>query len=337
MNNDQLTRLIQKYKSGSASAEEISVLEQFWKDAQQNSVLEKLSTEEAKILREAIFSKIQERIGVETRAGKPRKEVESEARDLQAGHEAVVPTHDFRIWRYGIAASIIFFIATVALLRWPRNKDIEIHTGFGEQLAVMLPDSSNVTLNGNTVLRYKSDWDESVDREVWIEGEGFFSVKHTKHDTRFVVHASERLNVEVLGTKFNVRSRALKSEVMLAEGKVKLDMENSKAESVYLKPGELAVMIDKKLSKHVVTDKRYTSWLTHTLMFERTPLRDVARLLYDTYGLEVQFADERLMNLELSGQISSASADDILMGISQIFKLKVDRKDARVVVFLERE
>ena len=145
------------------------------------------------------------------------------------------------------------------------------------------------------------------------------------------------MNVEVLGTKFNVRSRALKSEVMLAEGKVKLDMKNSQAASVYLKPGELAVLTDKKLVKEVVKDQRYTSWLTHTLMFDRTPLRDVARLLHDTYGLEVQFGSEQMMDLELSGEISSASADDILKGISQIFNFKIERKDQRVLIFSERQ
>lgn len=314
MSKELLARLIQKYRSGTASEEDILMLERFWKTARQNSVLDTMPAEQVKILREAIFSRIHSQIGIEP---VQRKQV------------------FVSIWRYGIAASIVLLIASVAIMRWPGQRDIEIRTAFGEQLAVKLPDNSDVTLNGNTVLRYKSNWNESEDREVWIEGEGFFSVKHTKSDSRFVVHASDRLNVEVLGTKFNVRSRALKSEVMLSEGKVKLDMKNSQAASVYLKPGELAVMTDKKLSKEVVKDKRYTSWLTHTLMFDRTPLRDVARLLHDTYGLEVRFDDEQMMNLELSGQISSATADDILMGISQIFNLKIDRKDKGVVIFLK--
>lgn len=332
MNKDLLARLIQKYRSGTASEEEILQLEQFWKDAQENSVIDTLPPDEVKILREAIFSKIEARIST----GSAEQTAGNDVEPVERRHLFVGRRHRFAAaWPYGIAAAIVLLVAAALMVRWPRNQDIEIRTGFGEQLAVMLPDSSDVTLNGNTVLRYRSDWNESKDREVWIEGEGFFSVRHTKLDTRFVVHASEQLNVEVLGTKFNVRSRALKSEVMLAEGKVKLDMENSKAASVYLKPGELAVMTNKKLSKHVVNDKRYTSWLTHTLMFDRTPLRDVARLLYDTYGLEVRFANERMTDLELSGQISSATADDILMGISQIFNLKVERKDARVVVFSE--
>ena len=322
MNKDLLAQLIHKYKVGTASVEEIFVLEQFWRTAQQRSVIDGMTPEQVESLREAIFSKIHTRIGFEA---KPQKQAFKSRQVFM------------RSWRYAVAASIILLIATVAIVRWPVERDVEIRTAFGEQRAVKLPDNSDVTLNGNTILRYKTNWNETEDREVWIEGEGFFSVKHTKNDSRFVVHASDRLNVEVLGTKFNVRSRALKSEVMLAEGKVKLDMKNSQAASVYLKPGELAVLTDKKLVKEVVKDQRYTSWLTHTLMFDRTPLRDVARLLHDTYGLEVQFGSEQMMDLELSGEISSASADDILKGISQIFNLKIERKDQRVLIFSERQ
>jgi ferric-dicitrate binding protein FerR (iron transport regulator) len=188
-------------------------------------------------------------------------------------------------------------------------------------------------LNGNTKLRYSKNWSDQNPREVWIDGEGFFAVQHTKNHQKFIVHTREGLNVEVLGTKFNVKTREHGSEVLLTEGKVKLDVDNTATASVYLNPGELATMKQNKLSKRVVKDIQYTSWVKSKLVFDKTPLLELAQMLQDTYGLSVSFQDEELKNRQLSGEISSASADDILFAIAETFNIKVTKMDDESVVF----
>lgn len=317
MDKQLLAKLISRYKSGQATADEKFLLEAFWIDAQKNnSVLDGLSDDQLDVLQNGIFAKIQQRIG---------------SFDLPEKNH-VIPR-----WSYPIAASVIFLITTFTLTFWYVNKPIEVRTGYGERRVVTFPDHSSVTLNGNTLLRYTRSWDDDKTREVWIDGEGFFSVKHTSNHQKFLVHASNQLNVEVLGTKFNVKSRALKSEVMLTEGKVKLEMQDSKNPSVFLKPGELAVLSNKKLSKREVKNHQYTSWLNYTLLFDRTTLRDVAALLEDTYGLHVVFTDTTLQDRELSGEISSSDVSDILTAISQIFNLKVERKNQTVIISANEE
>src|SRR5690606_8829179 len=104
-----------------------------------------------------------------------------------------------------------------------------------------------------------------------------------------IVHTREGLNVEVLGTKFNVKTREHGSEVLLTEGKVKLNVEDKVAAAVYLNPGELATMKENKLSKKTVKDVAYTSWLNSKMVFDKMPLGDLAQILRDTYGLKVEF------------------------------------------------
>ncbi|MEO5976085.1 MAG: FecR domain-containing protein [Chryseolinea sp.] len=312
MDKHLLSHLIHRYRSGQATDEERMLLEVFWNNAQQDiSVFDGLSVDEREVLENRMFAAVQKRIGVRQQPAR---------------------THFVPAWTYRIAASLIFVLTASAALYWYFNRVIEIQTGYGQRLTVTLPDNSVVTLNGNSRLSYSSSWEDSDAREVWINGEGFFSVTHTKSNQKFVVHASDQLNVEVLGTKFNVKSRAMKSEVMLTEGKVKLDVQNSENASVFLKPGELAVMTDKKLSKRLVQQHQYTSWLNYTLLFDRTTLRDVSALLTDTYGLTVVFSDDTLQGRELSGEISSNDVNDILTAISQIFNLKVERKDQVVTI-----
>jgi len=305
MDQNTLAELIKRYRSGTATERDKYLLEKIWDDAlEDTSFLDNLSEEDRQMLKAQIFAETRLRISQLSETAK---------------------TRTLRPWIYRTAAAFALLAAASIIIYWNSFRMTEFHTDFGERMSVTLPDQSKVTLNGNSTLRYYKEWTSENNREVWIDGEGFFAVQHTQNHQKFIVHTSGQLDVQVLGTKFNVKSREQRSEVMLTEGKVRLDMPDSKVAPVFLKPGELATMADQKLSKRVVRQKQYTSWLTYTLLFDRTPLRDVAELLKDTYGIEVTFTDESLQTRELSGEISSAHADDILYAIAETFNLKVER------------
>jgi transmembrane sensor len=314
MDQNALAELIKRYKAGTATEKEKYLLEKIWNDAlQDTSILDSLSEEDRNALKANIFAETRLRISQLSKTGSAK-------------------TRMLRPWVYRAAAAVAILASISIIIYWNAYRMTVIRTGFGERMAITLPDQSQVTLNGNSTLRYNSDWNDQHNREVWIDGEGFFAVQHTHNHQKFIVHTSGQLNVEVLGTKFNVKSREEKSEVMLTEGKVKLDMPDSKTAPVFLKPGELATMADKKLSKRVVRQKQYTSWLNYTLIFDRTALRDVAALLKDTYGLDVTFTEEELQTRELSGEISAAHVEDILLAIAETFNLKVERDGQAVTI-----
>ncbi len=235
--------------------------------------------------------------------------------------------------------SCLIAVSAVLYFNFPTREDqamvdssvYEIETKYGERRTI-LPDESSVVLNGNSKLKYSKNWSEQQIREVWIDGEGFFAVQHTKSHQKFIVHTREGLNVEVLGTKFNVKSREHGSEVLLTEGKVKLNVDNT-ASPVYLNPGELATMRKNKLSKRIVEGNQYTSWVKSKLVFDKMQLVELAQILQDTYGLKVSFQDEELKNRQLSGEISSATVDDILFAIAETFNVKVTKMDDESVIF----
>lgn len=311
-----LSQLIQRFRAGTATEEEQYLLENIWNRALADTTfLDGLPAEDREILKQRMFAATQQQIA---RLEQPvRRRSRWPAMHL-------------------VAAAFALLVATATLLiYWSTHRFTTVETRPGERICITLPDSSHVTLNGNSTLRYAANWNRNGTREVWIDGEGFFSVQHTKSHQKFIVHTSQALNVEVLGTKFNVRSRAQRSEVMLAEGKVKLDMTNSVAAPVYLRPGELATVAGKTLSKRVVEQKQYTSWVNNKLVFQRTTLREVATLLHDTYGLDVTFADSVLAQRELSGEIASASADDVLFAIAETFDLRVTRNDTQVTIAIK--
>jgi len=313
MSQEKLAELIKRYKSGTATAEEIALLDKIWSDAGNRNTLATDHTEEEleDIEREMFFT------------------IKSEIQKQEVRPEKVML---YRPTLYKVAATLLLLVTVSLWWYYSSTHNLfEIKTRFGEQLAVTLPDQSKVVLNGNSVLRYSEDWDENSPREVWIEGEGFFSVVHTKNHQKFVVHGVSQLNVEVLGTKFNIRTRRSDSEVMLAEGKVKLELGGVDS-TLFMKPGDLTTVKDKKFSTQSVDKQSYTSWVEHKLFFERTPLRDLSTLLRDTYGVTVTFTDPALETRELSGEISASTLDEILYAIGETLDLAVKKEGQFVTI-----
>jgi transmembrane sensor len=310
MDNKKLTELINRYNAGTATPEEIALLDKFWFNAENEAndhTPEELERIERKMLL-AIKDKIQK----------------------QKSHSQKL---SLRPLMYKVAATILVVLSVS--LWWFSSSDRlnEIHTAFGEHRTVILPDNSKVVLNGNSVLKYAEYWNANVPREVWIEGEGFFSVTHTSSHQKFIVYGTRQFNVEVLGTKFNIKTRDNASEVVLTEGRLKVALDGSEtAKEVFLKPGDLATVQNKDLSTRSVKHHKYTSWMDNKLFFEHTPLRDLAIVLRDTYGLTVTFGTPELETRELSGEISSATPDDILYAIAETLDLKVERDGQAITI-----
>jgi transmembrane sensor len=313
MDYTKLTELIGRYKSGTATPEEIALLEKIWFNTKNDEAfLNDHTPAELENLKSEMYLLIKNEIDKEE---VPSRKIAS------------------RPLFYKIAATILIIFAFSLWWYSFSNGVNEIRTGFGEHRMVMLPDKSKVILNGNSSLKYAAHWDANAVREVWIEGEGFFSVTHTSDNTKFIVHGASELDVEVLGTKFNIKTRRNASEVMLTEGKVRLAMgEKKDAQEIFLSPGDLATIKDKSLSTRSVRHNRYTSWMDNKLVFEHTPLRELAHVLRDTYGLTVSFENQSLEERELSGEISSATADDILYAIAETFDLRIEREGNSVTI-----
>ena len=93
----------------------------------------------------------------------------------------------------------------------------------GQRVNLDLPDGSNVWLNAGTTMQYPVSF-MTDKREVILDGEAYFEVAHNEKSP-FVVHTST-LDVEVLGTKFNVEAYSARKifETSLMEGRVKVKL-----------------------------------------------------------------------------------------------------------------
>lgn len=177
-------------------------------------------------------------------------------------------------WAYAVAASVIIALA----LFYTLNAETHFNTGFGEQLAVVLPDNSKAQLNANSELDFKSrNWKNN--RMLNLKGEAFFDVQKGQS---FKVLTDEGV-VEVLGTEFNVISRANYFEVRCQEGKVKVTSLATNDEIILL-PGKAIRIVNNKSEKWDYNINE-PNWLMGESTFQNTPISQVIIALENQFEI----------------------------------------------------
>jgi len=240
-----------------------------------------------------------------------------------------------------MAAAIVLLIVSGAVFLLLSRKEQIITTAYGEVKTITLPDHSKVTLNGNSSLRYTSSWNSSSAREVWLDGEAYFDVVHINKDIthvtpgeRFIVHSAE-VNLQVLGTTFNVEHRRDQTDITLITGKVKVEAncDTSAPNAVILTPGEHVQYVKTKLveKKRVEKLKTITAWMNHEFIFSNPLLQDILQSLMDDYGYQVQ-VDKELLPLLIEGDINVSSVDELLSTAGVALGLRIEKSGQRIVI-----
>ena len=255
-------------------------------------------------------------------------EVDSSYRDLKARISSVKPKTavvSMRHWLVRIAAAVILLVGITLFLQIdPFAKETSYVTEFGEQLEFELPDGSQVVLNGNSRLTM-GDWGKE-NREVFLEGEGYFKVSKDLVDSaKFTVHANG-LDVVVLGTQFNVNSRNDLTEVALEEGSIKLDFKDADNKAMDLVPGDVVqyTVPEKKVTHSKTQTVQYTSWKDGTLMFKEEFLSDVFKDLSDIYGIQYQLQSQDLISRKITGGLPLKNLELALETLRSLYGLKIE-------------
>lgn len=162
----------------------------------------------------------------------------------------------------------------------------------GKRMKLTLSDSTIVHINSGTRLKYPVKFIRNQDRKVFLEGEAFFEVTHSKTDP-FIVNA-DKIDVRVLGTKFNVSSYLNDNAVstVLVEGSVELHATNSaeKEDQKYiLIPGQIGSW-DKSINNMQIakTDvNEYISWINGQIIFKIRPFPEILKVLERHYDVSI--------------------------------------------------
>lgn len=236
----------------------------------------------------------------------------------------VYPRRGFRAsWRWAAAVALLLLAGG-----WFGREAIfyETHrTAFGETRAVALPDGSTATLNANSALRVPRWGFGQRTREVRLDGEAEFRVRHLPDHRRFVVKTGTDFSVEVLGTEFVLYARDARRRVVLNQGSVKVTYQPGK--QVLMRPGDwVALDAAGRLARRKTTNPaRFAAWKQHQFTFDQTRLADIAGLVGEHFGLSVRIADAALAERRVSGVFRAEKADELLDALAELLQFRVEK------------
>jgi len=234
------------------------------------------------------------------------------------------------------AAAAVLVLSFVSFIFWTSDPHlIEYSTKFGENKSIMLPDSSKVILNANSQISFNDRWEHQSAREVYLEGEAFFTVHHKVDHQPFKVKTSKGVAVEVLGTEFNVYHRVQETKVVLSSGQITLSFPMKKKEGkILMKPGELVEFKKNSFRKTTVNPVTYLSWTEGMVNLDETPLEDMIRMASDNYGLEIDVQTEAMLKQTASGTMPIGNSENFITNLTKIFRIGAVFENNRYI-FLE--
>lgn len=229
-----------------------------------------------------------------------------------------------RVCIASIAAAILCFLVIKIFVTQGVSDDVIISAG-SEKKEVILPDKSVVWLNKGSRLKYPQQF--SKERDVYLEGEGYFDVqKDTKHIFRVI---TEHFTVKVLGTQFVVtdKKNIPFGEVILEEGRISLSAKDFPGDYL-LKPNQMLRYDKKEKSVDIesVSAANYSKWKNNQLVFTNTLLRDVFVQLARWYDISVICASTTLEEIPVSLTVDKESKEEIfsLLALIAHFNYQID-------------
>lgn len=241
-----------------------------------------------------------------------------------------------RILTMVAAAASVAIAVFVIWLFMASPASVQYATADQETEEVQLPDGSIVFLNGNSTLTVNPDW-ENDDREVTLTGEAYFMVRSLTNTvgnkTKFTVH-TRGLDIEVLGTKFNVSTSPSITSISLDEGSVKL-VKGDDSEMIkpsFLEPGQVA-FYNRKSEEIKISEKtlalEQSYWKPKTIEFNQITLRKAIDKMEIVFDIEFRFDDKNILDEKIQKlSVPSDNPETFIKTVNILFADRIEiRKD----------
>ncbi len=220
------------------------------------------------------------------------------------------------------AASLVILVSATMFIIFGTNSQktelLSLHNNAkSSSLVTTLEDGSVVYLAGNSTLTYPKHFKKNR-RDVQIKGDAFFQISKNKK-APFTVR-TDRINIEVLGTSFNVKTSCKMSpSISVNTGVVKVTMRED-GQSAQLVAGETAVIHKNHLQTMQTEDAMQFVRYLERMHFKDERLSDVIAVInrnMDGITLEIEPGlEERLITASFSGNSPESMAQLICIALN---------------------
>lgn len=258
---------------------------------------------------------------VSARLEAPAVDADAMFAKIRHAHQSpkVIPL--YRRTAFKVAAMLVVLLAIGYLMFKPEF--VDQHTNAGQTLAFSLPDQSEVKLNGNSKVSYRSDnWDDT--RLLSLEGEAYFKVAKGK---TFTVK-TKLGDVTVVGTQFNVRAHNGLFNITCYEGKVRVIQNGN---PTLLTAGMQTSFRDGQQINLPQTDQTEPEWLHGEMRFVNESLQNILKDLEASYQVKITLrAGEKTERF--TGTLPMQNLDEALEKLGLLYQLKVDKKGKEIIL-----
>lgn len=215
----------------------------------------------------------------------------------------------------------------------------ELKIPYGKKFGIVLSDGSHVFLNSGTKLRYPVAFAVGKEREVYLDGEAYFSV--AKDTDRPFIVVTKSMNTKVYGTKFNVSSYSNEpnTATVLVEGSVGVYRAEGYGNNEMRKivPGERALFTDDNIMVNSVNINKYIAWTEGKLFFNDDEFKKILKELERHFGVVIHNDIEEMNLKKFTGTFTEESIEEILNVFQEHTPFKYLRNEKVITIYMEDE
>lgn len=201
----------------------------------------------------------------------------------------------------------------------------------GQRVYMALADGTEAWLSPRTKIKVPNQFNKN-ERIVELDGEGYFSV--TKDARRPFIVKTQKYDIKVLGTKFNVfaYSESPRFEADLVEGSVQVYNRSDEGDNVILVPNEKAYLENNRLIKtgNVFNNEEYLK--NGIFSFTGVSFSEILNYLSLWYNVQFELKKATSLNHKVSGKFrQSDEVKDILKALQGVHRFNFKIKNESLI------
>ncbi len=290
-----------------------------------------------------IQSSRESRLSDTARAG--RQETAKRMKEVRTNDQKKsVPTLKIRPARKRVntARTYAFIVSMAAVLLggfllWYLFVPVSVQAPRGEYASYEWSDGVRVELNSGSTLTWNRNLSNGH-HNMQLHGEAYFDVPPT--GTPFVVQTTSA-RIEVLGTRFNVRSWASDPDkrtiLTLIDGEVSLASLIQPEESILLSPGhssQVDIYNSSPREPEPVNTEQALAWRNHGFYFSAIPMSEVASELERRYDTSITIENESLSRRTLTVYLPRpGDLENIVESICFVTDCRYSEQNGQIVIY----
>ena len=233
---------------------------------------------------------------------------------------------------------VIFSIALVLFNKTSLQQKSNIHrlSDIKENRLIQLPDGSTVIVSPGSRLNYPSSFEGLSKREVYLDGQAYFDIKHNSKKP-FIIHTG-KLKTTVLGTAFEINAWAddPNIRVTVSRGKVKVEDQFNKTIGL-ITPNEQIVYekVSENVVQKVVNAPEYIAWKEQDLLLSDVTVAEASKILEERFRVKITITDDLIKSKRFTTTYQKGVAiEKILNSIAEFndAEYKYDKNKAEIVI-----